>query len=99
MLPIVDAHAELWRYRLAQAVGGSGVASVDLLIVTVHDAEGRSGLGFSYVLTGRDRLPLETARAMLERFVTGKPAAHPEARWREIAASFNRTRAGPYGTA
>jgi L-alanine-DL-glutamate epimerase-like enolase superfamily enzyme len=99
MDPIVNAQAELWRYRLAKPVGGSGVASVDVLVVTLRDAAGRSGLGFSYVLGGRDGLPLEAARGMLERFVTAQPAAHPEARWREIAASFNRTGAGPYGTA
>lgn len=96
---IVDAQVELLRYRLAQPVGGSGVASVDLLIVTLHDDAGRTALGFSYVLGGRDRLPLDAAYAMLERFVTGKPPAHPEARWREIAASFNRTGGGPYATA
>jgi L-alanine-DL-glutamate epimerase-like enolase superfamily enzyme len=99
MVPIVDAQAELWRYRLAKPVGGSGVASVDVVLVTVRDADGRSGLGFSYVLGGRDALPLAAARGLLERFVTGQPAAHPQARWREIAASFNRTGAGPYGTA
>ena len=99
MSGVVEARAELWRYRLAQPVGGSGVASADLLVVTLGDAAGRSGLGFSYVLGGRDELPLEAARAMLERFVTARPPAHPEARWREIAASFNRTGAGPYGTA
>jgi L-alanine-DL-glutamate epimerase-like enolase superfamily enzyme len=99
MIPIAGAHAELWRYRLAKPVGGSGVASVDVLAVTLTDGAGRTGFGFSYVLGGRDTLPLEAAKAMLERFVVGRPAAHPEARWREIAASFNRTGAGPYGTA
>ena len=95
----MDAQAELLRYRLAQPVGGSGVASADLLIVTLHDDAGRVGVGFSYVLGGRDRLPLDAAYGMLERFVTGKPPAHPETRWREIAASFNRTGGGPYATA
>ena len=97
MVSIVDAQAELWRYRLAQPVGGSGVASVDVLIVTLYDADGRSGLGFSYVLGGCDKLPLEAARLLLERFVTGRTPAHPEVRWRQIAASFNRTGGGPYG--
>jgi hypothetical protein len=42
------------------------------------DAAGRSGLvGFSYVLGGRDTLPLEAARGMLERFVTARPPAAP----------------------
>ena len=99
MQTIVAAEAELWRYRLAKPVGGSGVTSADILIVTVTDAAGQTGFGFSYVLGGRDTLPLDAVRAMLERFVTGKPGAHPEALWREIASSFNRTGAGPYGTA
>jgi L-alanine-DL-glutamate epimerase-like enolase superfamily enzyme len=96
---IAEATAELWRYTLERPVGGSGVGAVDVLIVSLTDAAGRTGFGFSYVLGGRDALPLDAARGMLERFVTGRPAAHPEARWREIAASFNRTGAGPYGTA
>jgi L-alanine-DL-glutamate epimerase-like enolase superfamily enzyme len=99
MLAIAAAQAELWRYRLAAPVGGSGVATADVIAVTLHDTDGRSGFGFSYVLGGRDTLPLEAARALLERFVTGAPAAHPEARWRTIAASFNRTGGGPYLTA
>jgi L-alanine-DL-glutamate epimerase-like enolase superfamily enzyme len=96
---VAAAEAELWRYRLDTPVGGSGVASVDVAIVNLTAGDGQSGFGFSYVLGGRDALPLDAARAMLERFVIGKPLVHPEAHWREIAASFNRTGAGPYGTA
>jgi L-alanine-DL-glutamate epimerase-like enolase superfamily enzyme len=99
MASIAATQAELWRYRLAKPVGGSGVASVDVLVVTLTDAAGQSGLGFSYVLGGRDDVPLAAARGMLERFVAGRAPAHPEARWREIAASFNRTGGGPYATA
>jgi L-alanine-DL-glutamate epimerase-like enolase superfamily enzyme len=99
MLAVAAAEAELWRYRLAAPVGGSGVASVDVIAVTLTDTAGCSGFGFSYVLGGRDTLPLDAVRAMLDRFVIETPAAHPEARWREIAASFNRTGAGPYATA
>ena len=99
MTTISAANAELWRYRLAKPVGGSGVVSADVVAVTVTDSAGRTGFGFSYVLGGRDALPLDAARGMLERFIIGRPAVHPEARWREIAASFNRTGAGPYGTA
>jgi L-alanine-DL-glutamate epimerase-like enolase superfamily enzyme len=99
MVPIVAAQSEIWRYRLEKPVGGSGVASVDVLAVTLTAADGQTGFGFSYVLGGCDELPLAAARGMLERFVTGRPALHPEARWREIAASFNRTGGGPYATA
>lgn len=99
MIRIAAADAELWRYRLEKPVGGSGVASADVIAVTLQAEDGRSGFGFSYVLGGRDLLPLDAARGMLERFVIGTALGHPEARWREIAASFNRTGAGPYGTA
>jgi L-alanine-DL-glutamate epimerase-like enolase superfamily enzyme len=99
MTRIAEATAELWRYRLEKPVGGSGVASADVVIVTLRTDDGQTGFGFSYVLGGRDALPLDATRGMLERFVSGKPLGHPEAHWREIAASFNRTGAGPYGTA
>lgn len=96
---VVEATSELWRYRLPKPVGGSGVASVDLLAVTLTAADGQTGLGFSYVLGGRDALPIDAARDLLARFVRDAPLEHPIAAWRRIAASFNRTGAGPYGTA
>ncbi len=99
MTIIVDARAELWRYVLDTPVGGSGVASVDLLLVELETASGTSGLGFSYVLSGRNDLPLAAARDLIARFVAGTTPGHPIALWRRIAASFNRTGGGPYRTA
>jgi L-alanine-DL-glutamate epimerase-like enolase superfamily enzyme len=99
MTLIADAQADLLRYRLPTPVGGSGVASVDVLAVTLTDDAGRSGFGISYVLGGADALPLDAARVLLERFVTGRALAHPVAIWREMRRSLTRTGVGPYGTA
>ena len=96
---IVDARAELWRYVLDTPVGGSGVASVDLLIAELETANGTSGLGFSYILNGRNNLPLAAARELIARFVAHTAPGHPIALWRRIAASFNRTGGGAYRTA
>lgn len=99
MQTIADAQAELWRYRLPKPVGGSGVESVDVLVVSLETPSGETGLGFSYVLGGRDDLPLYAARELLSRFVRGESLDHPIALWRRIAASFNRTGDGPYAVA
>lgn len=99
MHTIVEARAELFRHRLAKPVGGSAVASVDLLFVTLRAGDDRTGCGFSYVLGGRDDLPLRAARLMLERILAEARAEHPIALWRRIAATFNRTGGGPYLTA
>jgi L-alanine-DL-glutamate epimerase-like enolase superfamily enzyme len=99
MPSIVRAHTELLRYVSASPVGGSGVASVDVLIVELQSDDGVAGLGFSYVLGGSDELPLAAAQALLDRFVRDVALDHPIALWRRIAASFNRTGGGPYRTA
>jgi L-alanine-DL-glutamate epimerase-like enolase superfamily enzyme len=99
MASLTQAHAELLRYVLPAPVGGSGVASVDVLTVEVQDADGVVGFGFSYVLGGTSELPLAAARFLIDRFVRDTPLEHPLATWRRIAASFNRTGGGPYRTA
>ena len=88
------ATAEHWRYRLDRPVGGSGVASVDLVVVDMEDAEGHTGMGFSYVLGGGAEPAVAAARGQLERFVIGQAALHPEALSRAILRSFNRTGGG-----
>ena len=49
---IREATASLLRYRLDQPVGGSGVASGDVMVVELREAGGATGLGFTYVLGG-----------------------------------------------
>jgi L-alanine-DL-glutamate epimerase-like enolase superfamily enzyme len=95
MARIERATAELFTYRLDRAVGGSGVAAVDVIIVKLAGADGAEGLGFSYVLGGHGKLALLAAEDQLTRFVRDKAPAPPRAVWRTIAASFNRTGLGP----
>jgi L-alanine-DL-glutamate epimerase-like enolase superfamily enzyme len=92
---IERAQASVVEYKLDQAVGGSGVAAVDLIVVELTDGDGATGLGFSYVLGGGGDLALRAAEAQLARFVRGQPLAPPRAQWKKIAQSFNRTGLGP----
>jgi L-alanine-DL-glutamate epimerase-like enolase superfamily enzyme len=94
---IDHADASLLRYRLDKPVGGSGVAAVDVVIVTLTDSDGATGLGFTYVLGGSGGdVVLLAARAQLEQHLLGKPVMPPAALWRQIAATFNRTGPGPH---
>jgi L-alanine-DL-glutamate epimerase-like enolase superfamily enzyme len=95
MTAIARAEATWLRYRLDTPVGGSGVAAVDVVIVDLEDADGASGLGFSYVLGGGGHVVLAAAREQLDRFVRAQPRVPPSALWRRIAGSFNRTGLGP----
>jgi L-alanine-DL-glutamate epimerase-like enolase superfamily enzyme len=96
MTKIDRAEASLLHYRLDKPVGGSGVAVVDVVVVDLTDADGVTGLGFSYVLGGAGgEVVLQAARTQLQRHVLGQPAIPPQALWRRIAASFNRTGYGP----
>lgn len=89
------ARAGLIPYKLAQAVGGSGVAAVDVIVVEITDADGIQGLGFSYVLGGNGGVVFKAAQEQVARFVDGQKLPPPAALWRKIAASFNRTGFGP----
>lgn len=91
---IARATAELWRYRLPGAVGGSGLTSVDLVVVDLEAADGTTGTGFSYVLGGGTAPAASMARDMLDRFVAGQDIVAPAALWRRLAASLNRVGRG-----
>lgn len=93
-MKIRTADTQLLRYRLDRPVGGSGVASVDVVIATVTLHSGIEGLGFSYVLAGSSDAAIAAA-SQLARLLTGTAIDHPEAVWRRLAAGFNRTRRGP----
>ncbi len=84
------AEAELWRYPLAGPTGGSGVTAVDVIVVSLEDSEGETGLGFSYVLGGGGAAAKEAAVDLLSRFVAGERCTPPEALWRRLAGSLNR---------
>lgn len=91
----IRARASLLTYKLPQAVGGSGVAAVDVIVVDLIDQDGVRGLGFSYVLGGNGGVAFKAAQEQIARFVDGQPLPPPAALWRKIAASFNRTGPGP----
>jgi L-alanine-DL-glutamate epimerase-like enolase superfamily enzyme len=91
----VRATAGLIPYKLTQAVGGSGVAAVDVIVVEMTDSHGATGLGFSYVLGGNGGVVFKAAQEQVARFVDGQTLPPPAALWRRINASFNRTGAGP----
>jgi L-alanine-DL-glutamate epimerase-like enolase superfamily enzyme len=93
---VIDkAVARLVRYSLKQAVGGSGVSFVDVIIVELGDSDGNTGLGFSYVLAADGAVACKAAQEQLDRFVLKQPDVPPQARWRKIFQSFNRTGLGP----
>jgi L-alanine-DL-glutamate epimerase-like enolase superfamily enzyme len=92
---IAEVRISLLRYRLAQPIGGSGVASVDLVLACARTDAGVEGTGFSYVLGGGGAIAAGAARQMADDRVAGRQFDHPEATWRGLAASLNRTRRGP----
>jgi L-alanine-DL-glutamate epimerase-like enolase superfamily enzyme len=91
----VRASAGLIPYKLTQAVGGSGVSAVDVIVVDITDQDGAHGLGFSYVIGGHGGVAFKAAQDQVARFVDGQTLPPPPALWRKINASFNRTGAGP----
>ena len=84
------AEAELWRFPLAGPTGGSGITEVDVIVVSLEDSRGETGLGFSYVLGGGGAVVKTAAEELLLRFVAGESCVPPEALWRRLAASLNR---------
>jgi L-alanine-DL-glutamate epimerase-like enolase superfamily enzyme len=91
----VTANVGLIPFKLTQAVGGSGVSAVDVIVVELTDADGARGLGFSYVIGGHGDVAFKAAQDQIARFVDGQILPPPAALWRKINASFNRTGAGP----
>jgi L-alanine-DL-glutamate epimerase-like enolase superfamily enzyme len=92
---IRSAKVELWRYKLEKPVGGSGVTSVDVVVVDVEDAHGQTGIGFSYVLSGPGEGAARAARRIVDAYVINLPFRHPEALHRLVRSSFGRTGKGP----
>jgi L-alanine-DL-glutamate epimerase-like enolase superfamily enzyme len=87
---ITESSAELWRYELPTPIGGSGTTVVDIVVVTMRDADGTDGMGWSYVMGGGGEPVCALARSMLARFVADQPAMAPQALWRRCAGSLNR---------
>jgi len=92
---IEHVNSELLRYRLDKPVGGSGVASVDVIVVDIELSAGSKGMGFSYVLGDSGEVTLAATRDLIERFVKDQPLEHPEKMVSRIRESFNRLGRGP----
>jgi L-alanine-DL-glutamate epimerase-like enolase superfamily enzyme len=93
-MKITQIDNKLLRYKLDKPVGGSGVASVDVLISRVRLASGAEGLGFSYVLAGHGA-PAFAALLALSRTAEDRTLLHPEDFCRRLQSTLNRTRRGP----
>jgi L-alanine-DL-glutamate epimerase-like enolase superfamily enzyme len=87
---ISDCTAELWRYKFDNPMGGSMLTSVDVIVVTLADSDGATGMGFSYVIGGGGEPVVGMARSLLARFVNDQEIVAPAALWRRLAASLNR---------
>ncbi len=92
---ILSASIELLRYQLDTPVGGSGVASFDLLVARVSLDREIEGLGFSYLLGGAGEAALASGRVLVEKLLSRGTLGHPEAAWRALVATLNRSRRGP----
>ena len=89
------ATANLWQLVLKNAVGGSGVNAVDIIVVDLKTGDGLEGRGFSYVLGSSGKTATNAAREIIKDFLIKKTLTHPESLAREIRQSFNRTGRGP----
>ena len=98
-MPIVNAQACLLKFALDKPVGGSGVASVDVVVVDLIDRDGARGMGFSYTLGIGGAAILSAAQELLEAFVVGRPPAPPLAMWRRLAKGMNRIGRGAHTAA
>ena len=87
---ITKSTAELWRYKVKTPMPGSMLTSVDVIVVTLEDKNGVTGMGFSYVIGGGGDAVATMAKSLLTRFVGQQPALPPPALWRRMAGSLNR---------
>lgn len=93
-MKIRQVSCALLRFKLDRPAGGTGVTSVDVIIARAQLDGGAEGLGFSYVVAGSSAAPFAAAQALAAQ-LQGRAFDHPEATWRQLAATFNRTRRGP----
>ena len=98
-MPTLTCQVSLLKFALDKPVGGSGVASVDVVVVDLTDAEGRAGMGFTYTLGIGGTAIFAAARELIEQFVIGKPLAPPQAMWRRLSKGMNRIGRGAHGAA
>ena len=93
-MKISQITCSLLRFKLDRPAGGTGVTSVDVIVANAQLEGGAAGLGFSYVVAGSSAAPFAAAQALAGQ-LQGRAFDHPEATWRQLAATFNRTSRGP----
>jgi L-alanine-DL-glutamate epimerase-like enolase superfamily enzyme len=93
---IVRGTAQLLRFPLARATGGSGLTAVEVVAVDLEARDGAAGTGFTYCLRGGGGVVLAAARELLDQAVIGQTADAPAALWRRMAAMLNRLGRGAH---
>ncbi|MGE4013809.1 MAG: mandelate racemase/muconate lactonizing enzyme family protein [Alphaproteobacteria bacterium] len=93
---ITKATVEYLKFPLAQAVGGSGVTGVDVVVVDLEDANGVIATGFTYGLRGGGTVIKAAAEDLCARLVIGQAADEPLVLFRQLAGSLNRLGRGVY---
>src|SRR5580693_1983367 len=81
MTRIDRAEASLLSYQLEKPVGGSDVASVDVIVVDLTDADGATGLGSSYVI---GEVVLAAARCGLSQFTGAVDSVPDNLPWKQL---------------
>lgn len=94
-LTVHNAQWSLLSYQLENAVGGSAVSKIDVILCDVTLSNGVTGFGFSYAIGGKGAGAMVAARDISDAVIQGQPFATPEASWRKVTAACNRTGKGP----
>ena len=74
-MKISQISCSLLRFKLDRPVGGTGVASVDVIVARAQLEGGAEGLGFSYVVAGSSAAPFAAAQALEKQLFADKAAA------------------------
>jgi len=75
---------------LGSGRGGSGATEVDLILVTVTDDDGATGLGFTFGLTGGAGAVKHLIDSDLTALVSGTPLDHWPASWEAVSSRTHR---------
>lgn len=95
MASLISAHIQLVEKKFDKPIGGSGVTGVDIIVATLRDTDGATGLGLSYVIGGGGAVVAQLAQVLANRFLQGGALKAPPEHWADIKKSFNRTGDGP----
>ena len=94
MTQVVSLESRLIRVPLDGARGGSGATQVDVVLVTATDADGVSGTGFTYALTGGAEAALAMVRSTYIDEVVGSEVLEWSRVWDTLWARTHRVGRG-----